>query len=242
VIPDRGLSNSVGNVIHSLDTLSYNSYGQVSALDFMHFTLLEYQRLQLKAYNDEEIMHKQRERKLAEVTVPPIDKMFYKDPSIIIRNFDFENSKYVSQLNYNTPFSNGEVVDGIDVSLLRIAAPTSRLQNNPPKTREEQRKERMKERNQEEINELDQAKGPKVIKISKKNVDTVAAELNEREQFVEERKKIIKKVGNAQKQNIFSQNNPYGGSSNPLEQSPNDKVKDLETKLHKLDVERGTVK
>lgn len=80
VIPDRGLSTATGNVIKNLDPMSFDAYGQVSALDFLHFTLLEFQRLQLKAYHDEEIMHKQRQRKLAEIKVPPISEMFYRDP------------------------------------------------------------------------------------------------------------------------------------------------------------------
>jgi hypothetical protein len=67
----------------------------VSALDFMHYCLLEYQRLQLKAYHDDEIMMRQRERKLKELTVKPIDTMFYRDPCILIRNFDYENEVYV---------------------------------------------------------------------------------------------------------------------------------------------------
>lgn len=129
--------------------MSYNLYGQVSALDFLHFTLLEYQRLQLKAYHDEEITHRQRERKLDEITVPAIDDMFYKDPAIIIRNFDYEHAVFLPASNYQTN-QTGDTVININENLLRLAVPSSRFQNNPPKTREELRMERKRKENEKD--------------------------------------------------------------------------------------------
>ena len=55
-ILDKGLSTSVGNVIKSLNPLSFNSTEEISVLDFMHFCLIEYQRLQLKAFHDDKVM------------------------------------------------------------------------------------------------------------------------------------------------------------------------------------------
>lgn len=36
-LPDKALATSIGNVVRSLDTLSFNSSEEVSALDFMHY-------------------------------------------------------------------------------------------------------------------------------------------------------------------------------------------------------------
>jgi hypothetical protein len=136
-----------------MDNMSYNVYGQISALDFLHFTLLEYQRLQLKAYHDEEIIHRQRERKLAEITVPAIDDMFYRDPAIIIRNFDYGNAFFLPPSNYHTQQTGGSGID-IDEGLLRLAVPVSRFQNNPPKSRDEKRQERKRLEHEKDNNEM----------------------------------------------------------------------------------------
>ena len=141
VIPERGLSTSTGNVIRNLDFRSYNSQMEMSTVDFLHFILLEYQRLQLKAYHDDEIKYNQKERKLKEITVPPIEEMFYKDPQILIRNFDYENAVYIPQENMQNISTDLTILDMND-TILRIGVPASKFQNNPPKTLEEQRRER----------------------------------------------------------------------------------------------------
>ena len=133
-------------MIKSLNPLSFNSTEEISVLDFMHFCLIEYQRLQLIAFHDDEVMQRQRKRKLDDVRVPPIDQMFYKDPSIIIKIFDYDNAGYIPAVQYQTNRTVNTVFGEIDEGLLRIAAPVSKFQNNPPKTVEEKRKEREKEK------------------------------------------------------------------------------------------------
>lgn len=209
-------------MIRSIDSLSFNSKGEASALDFLHYILLEYQRLQLKAYHDEEIMHRQRKRKLAEITVPPVDELFYKEPAIIIKNFDYENAVYVQPTQYITQHTDGSLIAEIDEALLRIAAPASRAQNNPPKTREEQRKERIKEKNQE--NEDHALKGlstaPKVIKTFREPTKNEEERSKEREEHARPpHKKVLKSKNKDLHQNIFSQEDFISGPHHPTTKS-----------------------
>ena len=178
-IPDRSLSTSAGNVIKSLNPLSFNSTDEISVLDFMHFCLVEYQRLQLKAFHDEEVMQKQRKRKIDDIKVPPIDQMFYKDPSIIIKNFDYDHAEYVPVAPYQTNRTANTTFGEIDEGLLRIAAPTSKFQNNPPKTVEEKRKLREKADDDETV--VKTAAPQKAKLLSTKNIKKDDHELNERD-------------------------------------------------------------
>lgn len=176
-IPDRSLSTSAGNVIKSLNPLSFNSTDEISVLDFMHFCLVEYQRLQLKAFHDEEVMQKQRKRKIDDIKVPPIDQMFYKDPSIIIKNFDYDHAEYVPVAPYQTNRTANTTFGEIDEGLLRIAAPTSKFQNNPPKTVEEKRKLREKADDDETV--VKTAAPQKAKLLSTKNIKKDDQEPNE---------------------------------------------------------------
>lgn len=178
-IPDRSLSTSAGNVIKSLNPLSFNSTDEISVLDFMHFCLVEYQRLQLKAFHDEEVMQRQRKRKVDDIKVPPIDQMFYRDPSIIIKNFDYENAQYIPVAQYQTNRTVNTAYGDIDESLLRIAAPTSKYQNNPPMTVEEKRKLREKPDDDEALIKTVVPQKPK--HISSKTIKKGDHELNDRD-------------------------------------------------------------
>jgi len=235
VIPDRGLSNSVGNVIRSIEGLSYDSQGQVSALDFLHFTLLEYQRLQLKAYHDDEVMHWQRQTKLAEMTVSAINTMFYRDPWIIIKNFDYENESYVPPSYYNTAQTNNASPEvEINEALLRISTPASRFQNNPPKTREEQRRVRNKEKHAEEHEHVKvPTHAPKVIKSTKNTIKVENTELNDREEHPLQ--KASRKALKDPAHNVFKQSTPVRNNSSQ------ERVKKLESELKRLDNERGSI-
>ena len=64
--------------------------------------------------------------------------------------FDYDNVGYIPAVQYQTNRTVNTVFGEIDEGLLRIAAPVSKFQNNPPKTVEEKRKEREKEKIDEE--------------------------------------------------------------------------------------------
>lgn len=242
-LPDRALAISIGNVIRSLDTLSFSSSEEISALDFMHFWLIEYQRLQFKSNHDEEIMYRQRERKLSEIYVPLIDDMFYRDPAIIIRNFDYSNHYAYSPPDYGSNI--GTTVNGVEIdeSLLRIAAPSSKFQNNPPKTREEQRKEqKLKEKQSNEPKKLDldielPPQAPKVVK-GKKILNAQPDDVNDQGLPPKVRSSRIIGSGAAgpQSHNIFSQSDREDMSS----YSPPEKNRGLETNQKRSNDERSS--
>ncbi|CAI2368078.1 unnamed protein product [Moneuplotes crassus] len=183
ILPDKGLSTSTGNVIRNLDKMSYNSLMQISALDFLHFSLLEYQRLQLQTYHDEEIKHEQHIRKLKECTVPKIDDMFYKDPSLIVKNFDYENAVYLPK-EHARNITEDEDATALYEKICKIGIPISKFQNNPPKTRDEQRRKRNKEkkpsRKEEDQSPIDIISGKQPKKVMRLKHEDM--ELNDREE------------------------------------------------------------
>lgn len=162
-------------------------------------------------------MYRQRERKLAEITVPPIDQMFYRDPAIIIRNFDYVNDlSMVGISKFNTKTSTTIIGGNLDEALLRISAPSSKFQNNPPKTREEVRKEKKLKEIQDAIktseSELPTQGPPKVIKkLPPKPVNIEDTKIESAEQTFGAKKllasnRIIGGAGNAKESSIFNSN------------------------------------
>lgn len=120
----------------------------------------------------------------------------------MIRNFDYDNEKYIPQSHFQTHHTVITQAGEIDENLLRIAVPASRFQNNPPKTREEQRKERNKEKHVAGTESLDFGTAPKSIKAIRattKNEDKHAEGIEEKKAH----KKVIKRPVENKRNSVF---------------------------------------